>query len=216
MVSELGFFDSMPDRKPEEKIGLSYGQNPWVWSAKQRNKEDDSWEVRAFAQDTSGPTWPPRSYTCAFCRREFRSAQALGGHMNVHRRDRARLLHPSPNPYPNANSLLVTTTQDFPRGLCFLYPIQNPNPNSSPPMFSPNTDPTINSMPTLLSISPHPSDTTHSFPSPSSAQYFPISASALSHLHNLEHAFMVEAEAPIMEQEEELDLELRLGVRAAK
>ncbi|GAB4843214.1 hypothetical protein Ancab_013181 [Ancistrocladus abbreviatus] len=41
-------------------------------------------------------SWPPRSYTCSFCRREFRSAQALGGHMNVHRRDRARLRHPSP------------------------------------------------------------------------------------------------------------------------
>uniref|UniRef100_A0A803L5Z2 C2H2-type domain-containing protein n=2 Tax=Chenopodium quinoa TaxID=63459 RepID=A0A803L5Z2_CHEQI len=39
--------------------------------------------------------WPPRSYTCTFCRREFRSAQALGGHMNVHRRDRARLHHQS-------------------------------------------------------------------------------------------------------------------------
>ncbi|CAN6461595.1 unnamed protein product [Victoria cruziana] len=36
-------------------------------------------------------SWPPRSYPCSFCRREFRSAQALGGHMNVHRRDRARL-----------------------------------------------------------------------------------------------------------------------------
>ncbi|EPS61848.1 hypothetical protein M569_12944, partial [Genlisea aurea] len=54
---------------------------------------EDSWEVRAFEEDTNmlGCTWPPRSYTCAFCRREFRSAQALGGHMNVHRRDRARL-----------------------------------------------------------------------------------------------------------------------------
>uniref|UniRef100_A0A0D9W8T0 C2H2-type domain-containing protein n=1 Tax=Leersia perrieri TaxID=77586 RepID=A0A0D9W8T0_9ORYZ len=41
--------------------------------------------------DGLGGTWPPRSYTCAFCRREFRSAQALGGHMNVHRRDRAKM-----------------------------------------------------------------------------------------------------------------------------
>ncbi|KAF8086609.1 hypothetical protein N665_0619s0003 [Sinapis alba] len=38
-----------------------------------------------------GFPWPPRSYTCSFCKREFRSAQALGGHMNVHRRERARL-----------------------------------------------------------------------------------------------------------------------------
>ncbi|XP_059315425.1 probable transcriptional regulator RABBIT EARS [Lycium ferocissimum] len=35
--------------------------------------------------------WPPRYYGCRFCKREFRSAQALGGHMNVHRRDRAKL-----------------------------------------------------------------------------------------------------------------------------
>ncbi|XP_073016656.1 probable transcriptional regulator RABBIT EARS [Primulina eburnea] len=36
--------------------------------------------------------WPPRRfYSCSFCRREFRSSQALGGHMNVHRRDKAML-----------------------------------------------------------------------------------------------------------------------------
>jgi hypothetical protein len=42
---------------------------------------------------SSWPVPPPSSssYTCGYCRREFRSAQALGGHMNVHRRDRARL-----------------------------------------------------------------------------------------------------------------------------
>ncbi|KAK7321531.1 hypothetical protein VNO77_32272 [Canavalia gladiata] len=54
-----------------------------------------SWEERAFAEDAArilgGSIWPPRSYSCTFCKREFRSAQALGGHMNIHRRDRARL-----------------------------------------------------------------------------------------------------------------------------
>ncbi|KAI0493560.1 hypothetical protein KFK09_023679 [Dendrobium nobile] len=60
-------------------------------------------------------SWPPRSYSCSFCRREFRSAQALGGHMNVHRRDRAKLRlstpwdsspspsNPNPNNVPNLN-----------------------------------------------------------------------------------------------------------------
>ncbi|KAK9742425.1 hypothetical protein RND81_03G172000 [Saponaria officinalis] len=38
-----------------------------------------------------GCIWPPRSYACSFCKRLFKSAQALGGHMNVHRRDRALL-----------------------------------------------------------------------------------------------------------------------------
>lgn len=31
-----------------------------------------------------------RFYDCMFCRRGFTTAQALGGHMNVHRKDRAR------------------------------------------------------------------------------------------------------------------------------
>ncbi|XP_010543270.1 PREDICTED: transcriptional regulator TAC1 [Tarenaya hassleriana] len=32
-----------------------------------------------------------RSYICSFCMRGFSNAQALGGHMNIHRRDRAKL-----------------------------------------------------------------------------------------------------------------------------
>ncbi|CAA7033614.1 unnamed protein product [Microthlaspi erraticum] len=32
-----------------------------------------------------------RSYVCSFCVRGFSNAQALGGHMNIHRRDRAKL-----------------------------------------------------------------------------------------------------------------------------
>ncbi|CAN6231220.1 unnamed protein product [Urochloa humidicola] len=57
-------------------------------------------------------TWPPRSYPCSFCKREFRSAQALGGHMNVHRRDRARLRHgasspPLPPPTPASAAVMI-------------------------------------------------------------------------------------------------------------
>ncbi|CAI9760782.1 unnamed protein product [Fraxinus pennsylvanica] len=32
-----------------------------------------------------------KSYRCTFCKRGFSNAQALGGHMNIHRRDRAKL-----------------------------------------------------------------------------------------------------------------------------
>ncbi|XP_006341202.1 uncharacterized protein [Solanum tuberosum] len=67
----------------------------------------DSWEEQAFAEDASGALggciWPPRSYTCSFCRREFRSAQALGGHMNVHRRDRARMKQSPPSNSPSGH-----------------------------------------------------------------------------------------------------------------
>ncbi|MCO5553531.1 hypothetical protein L7F22_007053 [Adiantum nelumboides] len=52
-------------------------------------------EAKAFEEDLRRMSnWPPRSYRCSFCHRLFTSAQALGGHMNIHRRDRARnLLH---------------------------------------------------------------------------------------------------------------------------
>lgn len=63
-----------------------------------------------FCSDDHEFEWPAKNYCCNFCRREFKSAQALGGHMNVHRRDRARLrLLPSWVPaadhssYPNPN-----------------------------------------------------------------------------------------------------------------
>ncbi|XP_010508577.1 PREDICTED: transcriptional regulator SUPERMAN-like [Camelina sativa] len=58
--------------------------------------------------------WPPKNYICSFCRREFRSAQALGGHMNVHRRDRAKLRQ--------IPSWLFELPQHH-------IPIANPNPN---------------------------------------------------------------------------------------
>ncbi|CAK8534986.1 unnamed protein product [Lathyrus sativus] len=68
--------------------------------------------------------WPPRSYTCSFCRKEFKSAQALGGHMNVHRRDRARLRQSSP---PTTHHELQTQTQ----GSSMLNLNNNPtNPNN--------------------------------------------------------------------------------------
>ncbi|XP_073130758.1 transcriptional regulator TAC1-like [Henckelia pumila] len=98
-------------------------------------KEEDSWEIRAFERDTIGNmlgcTWPPRFYTCTFCRREFRSAQALGGHMNVHRRDRVKLHHSSttvakarPSPI-----FLHARDQEFATngGLCLVYSMPNPN-----------------------------------------------------------------------------------------
>ncbi|XP_069145155.1 probable transcriptional regulator RABBIT EARS [Solanum lycopersicum] len=44
-------------------------------------------------------TWGPdggkisqvKCYRCSFCKRGFSNAQALGGHMNIHRKDRAKL-----------------------------------------------------------------------------------------------------------------------------
>ncbi|CAI8612703.1 unnamed protein product [Vicia faba] len=58
---------------------MEYTQNP--------NKSE---QIRWNSDDIGGPT-QARSYSCTFCKRGFSNAQALGGHMNIHRRDRAKL-----------------------------------------------------------------------------------------------------------------------------
>lgn len=136
-------------------------------SMNMQEEDDESWEVRAFAQDTTsvmGTTWPPRSYTCSFCRREFRSAQALGGHMNVHRRDRARLHHHhhQPPPAAPASGRLIPPHHHH-QDLLFLYH-HFPNPDNNVVATTPNTITTTSaccgeesssvSPSTLLSITP--------------------------------------------------------------
>ncbi|RDX84854.1 Zinc finger protein 10, partial [Mucuna pruriens] len=117
--------------------------------------DDHSWEEQAFAKDAawSGCIWPPRSYSCSFCRREFRSAQALGGHMNVHRRDRARLKQPySPQHEILSDDVEKTQPQNSVQisftSLGYLYP-------SSPSGLAPNTSP--NSHPYYSHIPASPS-----------------------------------------------------------
>ncbi|PWA74344.1 zinc finger C2H2-type/integrase DNA-binding domain-containing protein [Artemisia annua] len=112
------------------------------------HEEDDSWEVKAFAEDTRnvmGTTWPPRSYTCTFCKREFKSAQALGGHMNVHRRDRARLHHAQ----PSMKIPMISSSLSSPP--CLLYSLQKPNTifNSS------SLSSVEGNSSSLISVSPH-------------------------------------------------------------
>lgn len=101
----------------------------------------DSWEEQAFAEDAAaalgGCVWPPRSYSCSFCTREFRSAQALGGHMNVHRRERARLKQ-SPKAHQSPCTQLGI---EYPPRVCNSYP--NPHIFASPLSSSSAWAPTI-------------------------------------------------------------------------
>lgn len=47
---------------------------------------------------TPAPAASPKPYyECVFCKRGFTTAQALGGHMNIHRRDRAKPTRDSPH-----------------------------------------------------------------------------------------------------------------------
>ncbi|XP_054776011.1 transcriptional regulator SUPERMAN [Prosopis cineraria] len=177
--------------------------NPKMWNP----EEDDSWEVRAFAEDTRnvmGTTWPPRSYTCTFCRREFRSAQALGGHMNVHRRDRARLHQVQPN-----SSIIIPAQDLVPNnGLCLLYRLP-PAPNNPTFAFA-NTGPTptdpsafAESPSSLLSISPYP---------PNKFDFSVLrSGCNISSFSNNSTEVELPTTNSSDDGSEELDLELRLG-----
>ena len=49
--------------------------------------EESDKQEEAQDHDTAGTK---RSYDCTFCKRGFTNAQALGGHMNIHRKDRAK------------------------------------------------------------------------------------------------------------------------------
>ncbi|XP_022851487.1 transcriptional regulator SUPERMAN-like [Olea europaea var. sylvestris] len=95
---------------------------------------------------------PPRFYTCSFCKRELRSAQALGGHMNVHRRDRARL-RVSP-PRDNAQYSFLNLNLERNRN-------QNLNPN---PYENMNPNPSISTSFTLAKFPPFNSKLPQIFP----------------------------------------------------
>ena len=127
----------------------------WTWNKGKGgwkshfDASSNSWEEEAFAKDASQPygafTWPPRSYSCSFCRREFRTAQALGGHMNVHRRDRARLKLPS-SPHDEISCKFMGD-EDPDDQISTL--VCNPNPNSADRVVASQLSPSRVSAPSI-------------------------------------------------------------------
>ncbi|KAI4301135.1 hypothetical protein L6164_034447 [Bauhinia variegata] len=127
-------------------------------SNKQLREDSFSFEEHTFGSSTS---WPARSYACSFCKREFRSAQALGGHMNVHRRDRARMRsglpywvsaeYPklNPNPNPNPSFLISSSSSAASSNLSDDYLPQHAAHHS--PLYSPSL--TLSSSPSSASTS---------------------------------------------------------------
>ncbi|KAF9675395.1 hypothetical protein SADUNF_Sadunf09G0027900 [Salix dunnii] len=58
--------------------------------------DQPSQEIPNHEQE-QGTSQATSSYECTFCKRGFSNAQALGGHMNIHRKDKAKLKHSSNN-----------------------------------------------------------------------------------------------------------------------
>lgn len=237
MATELGFLSLTPlqnlAQSHDDKLAAltPNAGGACMWNSNQQpvgnQDNDDSWEVRAFELDTNnalGATWPPRSYSCNFCRREFRSAQALGGHMNVHRRDRARLLQTPPPPCSATSTAAVIMNSNYHQelvangGVCLIYSLTNPSAVSSPSTLNHNV-----SSSKVLSVSPF----TTNFMLPkclsSSSVEFPVRPSlnfSLGHSSITEHSTSAvnnnfNEDCLIYDKkdccETEIDLELRLG-----
>nr|ADE34116.1 Superman-like protein FRASUP2 [Fragaria virginiana subsp. virginiana] len=110
----------------------------------------------------NGHPWPPRCYICDFCKREFKCAQSLGGHMNVHRKERAILrigqythstiLNLNLNPNPTFVSSLPPS-------------LSSPFSTVSARQLSPLTTSFISSVPSWISQSSHLPPPTFSSPS---------------------------------------------------
>ncbi|RWW26394.1 hypothetical protein BHE74_00009737 [Ensete ventricosum] len=84
----------VPVKVLHEKPHIS---SPDGWRAMEATKIEESGDRATGA----------RSFDCSFCKRGFSNAQALGGHMNMHRKDKAKLKHPSRcgNPFPSENAV---------------------------------------------------------------------------------------------------------------
>ncbi|KAM1205336.1 hypothetical protein EV2_006354 [Malus domestica] len=58
----------------------------------QANQENSDQVMTSDDQQQEGASkQAAKSYECNFCKRGFSNAQALGGHMNIHRKDKAKL-----------------------------------------------------------------------------------------------------------------------------
>ncbi|GMJ01186.1 hypothetical protein HRI_003787800 [Hibiscus trionum] len=66
-------------------------------------------------------TGSSRSYECLFCKRGFSTAQALGGHMNIHRKDRAKS-RPSSVPILLSGNIKVGDDENYPSLKSYSYP----------------------------------------------------------------------------------------------
>ncbi|KAI5649418.1 hypothetical protein M9H77_35423 [Catharanthus roseus] len=206
----------MSNLKQHQSYGSTTGRRSSLDHQLYNNSSDIQEDYTAAAGVFS---WPPRSYTCSFCKREFRSAQALGGHMNVHRRDRARLRQqlspPSPTPSP------PRPTQHFSPlpNLNLLHP--NPNINNSPPTtFS---SPPQKQIPTNFISTLPPLFSTTTSPTVPHGIYNPLTTTTkrLLEMEKLKSErekvkkgdiIRLELEIGLLgEAKEDLDLELRLG-----
>ncbi|OAY61563.1 transcriptional regulator SUPERMAN [Manihot esculenta] len=151
-----------------------------------------------------------RSYECVFCKRGFNTAQALGGHMNIHRKDRAK---PRPSSVPSISSRV---DDDYYASLRGYPPIQSYPPHYSTAHHHPHNEVLINYQ-TFF-----PSASTWGFRSPHGDDLYAHTPQLLNSFEedwrrnlNLQiapsHVDDNKGKTEDCSESDELDLELRLG-----
>ncbi|KAG8370361.1 hypothetical protein BUALT_Bualt14G0108900 [Buddleja alternifolia] len=191
----------------KQMYGYKIKDSSWNYSNELYNNNGGEGEELGFP-------WPPRCYKCSFCKREFRSAQALGGHMNVHRRDRARLRQsPPPSHGSNHGQFSMLNLNVDPN------PSLNPNPSSNPNFFpsSPTPSFSLTKFPQFTSTLPPIYDNATEMKTKdlinmkASKGLFGVEKFNSS-MHEKGKFVRLDLEIGVISQsEEELDLELRLG-----
>jgi len=84
-----------------------------------------------------------RSYDCTFCKRGFTNARALGGHMNIHRKERTnyKAKQGTPNSSPFVPAVVSSQPSTYycilepPRNYDMYHQTSKTNPRNPPPTF---------------------------------------------------------------------------------
>ncbi|KAL2323473.1 hypothetical protein Fmac_027852 [Flemingia macrophylla] len=91
----------------------------------EEDSKSSSEEIDRSSEHNNDEMGTGRSYECVFCKRGFTTAQALGGHMNIHRKDRANN-KAKPN-FPPSSSSKVDESYNY--ADLGLYSSSNPRGN---------------------------------------------------------------------------------------
>ncbi|PKI65905.1 hypothetical protein CRG98_013725 [Punica granatum] len=173
-----------------------------------------------------------RSYECVYCKRGFTNAQALGGHMNIHRKDRAnKSFLSSSSPPKNIPAVSILTCFISPSNIIPDAPVASASPSIG---LIPSELEKFESRPSLEALwsklSSHSSTACPSLVSPTNylESYLQVAMSSTSSSRGIDHEEALGSNLSLQvgspdhvedtdekgdDRMEEIDLELRLGRR---